>query len=106
MPRKHERKTVAVGTVLDSSAGRRESRISDLSLGGCYVESMTGFQPGEAVSFDLSDQSGGTVGFTGEVAYVLDGFGFGLRFTNLGPEQIAFLERALPEEQYHEQPSY
>lgn len=98
MRRKHERTPVAVDTVLDSSAGKRESRISDLSLGGCYVESMTNFQPGEPVSFDLIDTGGGTIGFTGEVAYVLDGFGFGLRFTNLGPEQIRFLQQALPME--------
>lgn len=96
--RKHQRKPVSVDTVLDSLSGATESLISNLSMGGCYVESMTNFQAGESVSFDLIDAGGGTVGFTGEVAYVLEGLGFGLRFTNLGPDQIRFLQQALPSE--------
>lgn len=98
MGRLHDRKTVAMETVLDSSSGLRESRISDLSLGGCYVESMTSFNPGELVAFDLIDTAGDSVGFTGEVAYVLEGFGFGLRFTNIGPDQLQFLHEAIPKQ--------
>lgn len=96
MERLHERKTVAIDAVLDSSSGLRESRISDLSMGGCYVESITDFSPGEPVAFELIDTAGGSVGFTGEVAYILEGFGFGLRFTNVGPEQLKFLHEAIP----------
>jgi hypothetical protein len=96
MGRLHERTSVAIDAVLESSSGLRESRISDLSMGGCYVESMTSFCPGEPVAFDLIDTAGGSVGFTGEVAYVLEGFGFGLRFTNIGPEQLEFLQTAIP----------
>jgi hypothetical protein len=84
--------------VLEAASGLRESRISDLSLGGCYVESMTDFSPGESVAFDLVDTVGATVGFTGEVAYVLEGFGFGLRFTNLSPDQLQFLRNAIDEQ--------
>jgi hypothetical protein len=95
MARLHERKTVAMDAVLESSSGLRESRISDLSMGGCYVESMTTFTPGEPVAFDLIDTGGGSVPFTGEVAYVLEGFGFGLRFTNISPKQLEFLQTAI-----------
>lgn len=95
--REHERTSVAVAAVLESSAGRRESRISDLSFGGCYVESMTCYRQGEEVVLDLTSNAGENIGFTGEVAYVLEGYGFGLRFTNLGAEQLNFLLQVIPE---------
>ncbi|MGQ0540757.1 MAG: PilZ domain-containing protein [Blastocatellia bacterium] len=94
--RQHERIPLMVEVVLESSAGKRPSRISDLSLGGCYVESITSFREGEPVSFDVNHATVGTVKFTGNVAYVLDGFGFGLRFTNVGPQQLEFLHQSLP----------
>ncbi len=82
---------------MESATSDRETVISNLSLGGCYVESVTDFASGEPVSFDLIDPSGGTVGFTGEIAHVVNGQGFGLQFTNLGPEQISFLKSSMPD---------
>lgn len=92
----HERQAVDMDAVLDAALGQRESKITDLSLGGCYVESMTSFGPGDPVAFDLIDTAGGSVGFTGEVAFVREGSGFGLRFTNIGPKQMEFLQEAIP----------
>ena len=97
MARKDERQTVAVEIILDSAAGRRSTRISDLSLGGCYVESMTNFREGEEVAFELQSADGITLRFTGTVAYVLDGFGFGLKFDELNEEQARFVRTALGE---------
>lgn len=94
--RQHDRIPLMVEVILESSAGKRPSRISDLSLGGCYVESITSFREGEPVSFAVNHSTVGNVTFTGNVAYVLDGFGFGLRFTNVGPQQLEFLHRSLP----------
>ncbi len=97
MSRKHEREKVSIEARLETSASERETVISNLSLGGCYVESVTDFAPGEPVSFDLVDLTGGTVGFTGEIAHVITGQGFGLQFTNLGAEQISFLKSSMPD---------
>lgn len=96
--RTHERKAVDMDAVLETVSSQRESRITDLSLGGCYVESMASFSPGEPVAFDLTDTTGGSVGFTGEVAYIREGSGFGLRFTNIGSEQLEFLQDAIPKQ--------
>ncbi|HMO79879.1 MAG TPA: PilZ domain-containing protein [Pyrinomonadaceae bacterium] len=93
--RNNDRLNVAIEIILDSSAGRRASRISDLSFGGCYVESISNFRVGEIVTFELKDRDGTTISFKGEIAYVLEGFGFGLKFLGLGEEQNAFLRRAL-----------
>lgn len=99
MNRKHERIPMIVEIVLDSSAGRRPSRISDLSMGGCYVDSIASFRVGEPLSFDLKSPTIGTVTFSGEVAYVLEGFGFGLKFTQMGPQQLVFLRHTLSVDQ-------
>lgn len=96
MARKHERAELVREIVLESSAGNRPSRISDMSLGGCYIESITNFRKGENIAFDLSSTGGEVLRFSGSVAYVLDGFGFGLTFTNLTPKHLTFLNRALP----------
>lgn len=96
MARKQERSDVHTEIVLESSAGKRQSRISDMSAGGCFIESMTSFREGEPVAFELHTTSGATLRFSGTVAYVLEGFGFGMTFTDLTPEHIAFLAGVLP----------
>ena len=96
MARKHERAGIIREIILESSAGKRSSRISDMSMGGCYIESITNFRKGEVVAFDLSNTAGEVLRFSGNVAYVLDGFGFGLTFTNPTPNHITFLSRTLP----------
>jgi hypothetical protein len=78
--------------MLEFSSGQREARISDISAGGCYVDSIAAVSEGEEVQFDLSTHDGGFIPFTGEVAYVLNGMGFGIKFTNITEEQRAFLE--------------
>lgn len=89
--RQQDRVSYVVEIILDSSAGRRSSRISDLSMGGCYVESIATYRVGEELAFEL--RSNGTeLRFTGEIAYILEGFGFGLKFKDLGEEHLQFLK--------------
>ena len=95
MPRTHERKNFVAQIVLESASGRREARVSDISIGGCYVDSILSVSVGEEVSFDLVHPNGGRLPFTAEVAYHFDGIGFGVRFTNLNEEQKLFLERII-----------
>jgi hypothetical protein len=95
--RRSERAEIVAEIILESSAGRRSSRISDMSMGGCYIESITNYRKGEMVTFELKNTVGDVLRFTGNVAYVLDGFGFGLTFTNVGPSHLEFLRSSLPE---------
>ena|SRR5687767_14298652 len=89
--RESERRPFLDEIMLEFSSGQREARISDISAGGCYVDSIASVSQGEPVSFDVSTSDGRTISFTGEVAYVLNGMGFGLKFTNLTEEQKTFL---------------
>jgi hypothetical protein len=94
MPREQERVTYLIEIVLECASGRREARISDLSPGGCYIDSIVAVQEGEPVSFSLSAPSGEML-FTGETVYVLSGNGFGVKFTDLTDERKAFLDQVI-----------
>ena len=95
MPREQERVTYLIEIVLECASGKREARISDLSPGGCYIDSIVAVQEGEPVGFSLNSPDGETLPFTGEIAYVLDGFGFGVKFTGLTDEHKTFLDQVI-----------
>ena len=91
--REHERTSFLTEMFLEFASGRRQVRVTDVSTGGCYVETIVSVQVGEEVKFELSHPDGHLVPFTGEVAYHFEGSGFGVKFTNLNDEQKAFLYR-------------
>ncbi len=74
---------------LESGSGLREARISDISLGGCFVDTIATAQEGEVVKFDVKLEDR-TFNMVGEVAYVFPGNGFGVKFTEIpdGFEQV------------------
>jgi len=93
MPREQKRVPFLGEIVLKSGSGKCEARISDISMGGCYIDTIASFRVDENVAFDLVHPNGRSLPFTGDIAYILEGFGFGVRFTDLSDEQTVFLER-------------
>jgi hypothetical protein len=89
--RQYERIPVSIGIVLDFSTGTREARISDLSLGGCFVDSIAKVVGGEFLSLKLT-VAGKTFRLQGEIVYVYPNVGFGLRFTDLTENDRVLLE--------------
>jgi PilZ domain len=89
--RQHERQPFLCTAVLEFSSGNREARISDLSLGGCYVDSIAAVAEGEEIALMITRPSGESKRFTGTVAYVLPGLGFGIRFKDLTGAESGFL---------------
>ena len=81
MPRQHERTQYFTEISLESASGKRSARISDVSLGGCFVDTLTNVCEGEEVHLigDVGDS--GHLDIRGKVAYVMNGFGFGVAFT-------------------------
>lgn len=87
MPREHERVPYLTEVVLEFASGRREARVSDLSEGGCYVESWAvGVRVGDTVGFELQMPGGALLPVVGEVAYATEGMGFGVKF--LGQDEM------------------
>lgn len=96
MPREQERIRLNLDVELDSSSGKHEVRISDISLGGCFVDTIAPAAEGEPVKLKINvPESGDTIVFTGTVAYSMERFGFGVRFTDLTDPQKAFLESVM-----------
>ena len=97
MPRQNERVTFLTEVDLEFASGKRSARISDISMGGCYMESIIQVQKGERFSFSIQTTSGESVRFAGEVAYVFEGMGFGVRFVDLNDQCKQFLEKIIEE---------
>ncbi len=93
--RAQSRVMVPLSVVLDCASGRREVRLSDLSLGGCYVDSIAGVRPEEIVQFKLSLPHGRTEEMSGTVVYVHEGIGFGVQFNDMSLEQRTVLEQVI-----------
>lgn len=96
MPRQQERIPFRLEVVLESASGKREVRISDLSAGGCYVDTIVGAQEGEPVNLQFKMPSTGEImAFSCEAAYVFEGMGFGVRFTSLTEQHKDFLDKLM-----------
>lgn len=66
-------------------------RISDLSLGGCFVDSISTHSEGEAIKLLITGADGREMEFDGKVAWLSGGAGFGVNFVEMDDEHIEFL---------------
>jgi hypothetical protein len=72
------------------------SRTSEIGLGGCYVDALNSFPEGTLVKLRiLRDQ--GVFETNAKVVYCDPGFGMGLAFTEMTPDQRSVLESWLAE---------
>ena len=83
MNREQKRAPYLIEAILEFSSGRREARISDLSLGGCYVDSIAPVAQGETIAFDIPVAEGKLLHLVGTVAHVFESNGFGVKFAEL-----------------------
>lgn len=78
-----------------SLSGKHTARISDMSVGGCYVETMGQVTVGELIRFEVQLPTGRWMPLVGEVVYHLPGMGFGIRYRNLTEGQRQMIESLL-----------
>ena len=71
----------------EGESGNYDARVTDLSEGGCYVDSLTSADVGEVVLFRLQMPDGEWLELSGEVAHETRTVGFGLRFVSLSEDQ-------------------
>lgn len=93
--REHDRVSVPLSVVLDCSSGKREVRLTDLSTGGCYVDSIAGVRPDEVVGLTLILPHGRMEEIFGTVVYVHEGIGFGIQFNDMSRAQRTVLEQVV-----------
>jgi hypothetical protein len=80
---------------MESSSGKREVRISDVSEGGCFVDSITNMHDCENVSLKARMPTGEWIDLKGEVVSILPGIGFGVQFISLSEKEQKQLEQLI-----------
>lgn len=81
---------------LDASWDRdHPARISNLSEGGCYLDTVGEVRRGEIVGFRVLLLDGDFLYLEGEVRHYTAGTGFGVQFVDLNEEQTASLKRLI-----------
>lgn len=81
---------------LDASWDREHpARITNLSEGGCYLDTVGEVMRGEIVGFRVLLPDGDFLYLEGEVRHFTAGSGFGVQFVDLNEEQQANLKRLL-----------
>ena len=94
--RKQPRLRVSLDAMWDSSTEAHSARITDLSEGGCYLDSVGDVRVGEIVGFRVLLPDGDWLYLEGEVKHHTAGVGFGVQFVELNEDQsdkLAFLLR-------------
>ncbi|HEY4837621.1 MAG TPA: PilZ domain-containing protein [Candidatus Acidoferrales bacterium] len=67
------------------------ARMSELGLGGCYVDTLSPFPAGTLVHVRII-RDGGAFECEAKVVYIHGGFGMGIAFTNMALDQRRMLE--------------
>lgn len=81
---------------LDASWDRdHPARITNLSEGGCYLDTVGEVMRGEIVGFRVLLPDGDFLYLEGEVRHYTAGVGFGVQFIDLNDEQQANLKRLI-----------
>ena len=95
--RKNERINISLEAILEFSSGKREVRVSDLSIGGCFIDSIGQVLEGELVIFTVRMSTDQWLKLNGKVTFVLPNSGFGLSFTDLTEEEQNIIQQLILE---------
>lgn len=92
--RQHQRIAKPFEGTWQGLAGAKECRITDLSAGGCFIETLAAPAAGQAtiVTVKIGDHH---LSFPGEVLYVENSMGFAVKFHKIEDDDIEELNRLL-----------
>lgn len=86
------RLSINLGAEWESAGETRSARITNLSEGGCYLDSVGDVRRGEIVGFRVLLPDDDWLYLEGEVRHHSAGEGFGVQFVELNEEQEAKLK--------------
>ena len=90
--RSKPRLSVSLEAVWDGTTDNHPALITDLSLGGCYLNTVGETRTGETVGFRVLMPDGDWLYVEGEVRHHTSGRGFGVRFVDLEQDQQEKIE--------------
>ena len=86
--REEERKNITLEARWEGGSGSRPARVSDISLGGCYLDTLGAqVEVGEVIALEIRLPSGEWLALRGSVAFYHQGLGFSVCFTFLTDEE-------------------
>ena len=91
--REDERKGVSLEAWWEGLSGRHEARVSDISMGGCYIDSPGKVSLGELVVFSIRRPDGSWLTLRGQVVSAEINIGFSVSYTFLTDEEQQELKR-------------
>ena len=81
--RRDERVPLPLEVKWETDSGEYKSRISDLSLSGCYIQSIAQVTVGERIHFQIETPTGRWFPLSGVVMYHHPQIGFGVHFATV-----------------------
>jgi len=93
--RSKPRLSVSLDAVWHDETGRQSARVTDLSEGGCYLDTVGAVMKGEIVAFRILLPDDDWLYLEGEVKHHRQGVGFGVQFVDLNNEQLENLSLLL-----------
>lgn len=90
--RSKPRLSVSLEALWDRESDNHPALVTDLSLGGCYLNTVGEVMRGETVCFRVLLPDGDWLYVEGEVRHHVGGRGFGVQFTDLDPDQEQKIE--------------
>jgi PilZ domain len=88
--------TASVEVSETESGTTNKARVSDIGLGGCYVDTNSPFSSGTSVKVRIIREKKSFQAL-GKVVYSLPGMGMGIQFITVEPEQLWILEKWVAE---------
>lgn len=93
--REDKRASVSIEAWWEGLSGRHEARVSDLSMGGCFIDTLSKAEIGELIVFAIKRPDGKWLHLRGQVASVDAQAGFSLAFTYLTEDEERALARII-----------
>ena len=90
--RSNKRKRLLLEAKWESMSSSHEARVDDVSLGGCFVDTVGRVELNESVNLEIRLPSGDWLSLRGHVASYQYGVGFGMSFTSLSEDEVAALK--------------
>ncbi|HZH91903.1 MAG TPA: PilZ domain-containing protein [Pyrinomonadaceae bacterium] len=85
--REDKRARVSIEAWWEGQSGRQEARVSDLSMGGCFIDTLSRAEIGELIVFAIKQPDGRWLQLRGQVASVDAHVGFSIAFTYLTEDE-------------------
>lgn len=90
-----DRYAINIDVDWETSDGRKDGTISDISLDGCFIMCSAEVNDGEVVKVFLPIADGMKAEFRGVIVNHVLEIGFAMRFDELTPNQVNFLNKLI-----------